>query len=50
MAFSMASAPAVVKKTFANLSPTNSTMSRAAWLRTSLACCGAIVVITAACS
>jgi hypothetical protein len=54
-AFSMASAPPLVKKTCVNRSPfswpgARSTMSRAASDRAALACCGATVASSAACS
>ena len=50
-AFSIASAPPLVKKTWVNRSPgARSTMSRAASERAALACCGATVASSAACS
>jgi hypothetical protein len=49
-AFSIASAPPLVKKTFSIPSGDTSAISRAASDRTSLACCGAIVDSFAACS
>ncbi len=50
MAFSLASAPPLVKKTFENPSGVRSRMSSAACARVSFACAGATVVSCAACS
>ncbi len=50
IAFSTASAPPLVKKTFAIFGPASSTMRLAASPRLSFACCGAIVDNFPACS
>ena len=50
IAFSTASAPALVKNTFSNPPLATSITRLAASFRAILACCGATVVSTAACS